>query len=313
MVGLQALVSLGLLAALFGAKGFGESVAEVARSADLRWLALGLAVAGVVQFLCLLRWRIFLGIAGVEIRFPEAAAAFFAGLFSNLFLPGGAGGDVVKIGLLAAGRHPVGRSAMSVLMDRLCGTVSMILLGSTLMAWQFDWLSQSPLVTGLIHSIAIYLGVLAFLILLSIFLTSAHMVERLPARWPGRKLLVGMAGVYFQCALQWRRTLSAVFLSIGMLALFFLSYYCSARAFGVEIPVGQFLALMPTVDIISGLPVSLGGFGVREGVFTFLLGHLAGVSGALAVSVSLGGYLLNALWGLPGALFWLWHRKENTK
>jgi uncharacterized membrane protein YbhN (UPF0104 family) len=78
----------------------------------------------------------------------------------------------------------------------------------------------------------------------------------------------------------------------------------------VELAATKFLALMPTVDIISGLPVSLGGVGVREGMFVFLLGHLADVAGPLAVSISLCGYLMSALWGLPGAFFWLVRRRE---
>jgi uncharacterized membrane protein YbhN (UPF0104 family) len=96
-----------------------------------------------------------------------------------------------------------------------------------------------------------------------------------------------------------------------MLALYFLTYYCSARAYGMEVPMGQFLALMPAVDLISGLPVSLGGLGVREGLFVFLLGNLASVSGPLAVSISLGGYLMSALWGIPGAFYWAVNRREN--
>jgi uncharacterized membrane protein YbhN (UPF0104 family) len=97
---------------------------------------------------------------------------------------------------------------------------------------------------------------------------------------------------------------------MAMLLVYFLSYYCAARACGIGIPVDRFLALMPAVDIISGLPVSLGGLGVREGLFAFLLGKLADIPYPVAVSASLSGYLLSALWGLPGAFFWLIGRKE---
>lgn len=306
----QAAVSIALLAWLFTREDFRGRIVSVVFTADPRWLLAGFLLAGVVQFLCLLRWRIFLWMAGIEIRFAESASIFFAGLFCNLFLPGGAGGDVVKIGLLAAGGRDVGRSAISVLMDRLCGSVSMILLGSTLMAWQFRWLSTSPVVVGLVHSIVVYLAVLTALIALSVVLSARGIVERLPERWPGRNRLVELTGVYFQCAEQWPRTLRALGVSLAMLALFFLTYYCSSRAYGVDLAATKFLALMPTVDIISGLPVSLGGVGVREGMFVFLLGHLAGVAGPLAVSVSLCGYLMSAIWGLPGAFFWIVRRGE---
>jgi len=308
---IQAAVSISLLAWLFSRQDFRGRIVTVLFAADIRWLLAGFLLAGIVQFLCLLRWRIFLKMAGIEIRFAESAAIFFAGLFCNLFLPGGAGGDVVKIGLLAARGKDLGRCAISVLMDRLCGTVSMILLGSGLMSWQFGWLAEIPLVAGLVHAITVYLLVLAALIVLSVVLSSRRIVARLPARWPGRKRLVELTGVYSQCAVQWPRTLLAAGVSMAMLALYFLTYFCSGRAYGLELPPDKFLALMPAVDLISGLPVSLGGLGVREGVFTFLLGNLASVPGPLAVSISLGGYLMSALWGVPGAFFWLVKREDR--
>ena len=307
----QAAVSISLLAWLFGRQDFRGRIVSVLFAADIRWLLAGFLLAGIVQLLCLLRWSIFLKMAGIDIRFAESASIFFAGLFCNSFLPGGAGGDVVKIGLLATRGNDLGRSAISVLMDRLCGTVSMILLGSGLMSWQFGWLARIPLVVGLVHAIAVYLLVLAGLIVLSVVLSSRRIVGRLPERWPGRKRLVELTGVYSQCAVQWPRSLLAIGISMVMLALYFLTYYCSGRAYGLELPPTKFLALMPTVDIISGLPMSLCGLGVREGLFAFLLGNLASVPGPLAISISLGGYLMTAIWGVPGAFYWLVKREDR--
>ena len=311
MVVLQAAVSLCLLWTLFSGPGFRGNLASVLLSADPRWLLAGFLLAGMVQFLCLLRWRIFLRMAGIKIRFAESASIFFAGLFCNLFLPGGAGGDVVKIGLLAARGKDLGRSAISVLMDRLCGSVSMILIGSGLMSWQFRWLSKSPVVAGLLQTIAVYLLALTGFIVLSVFLSASGLVNRLPERWPGRRRLVELSGVYSQCAVQWLHTLLATGISMAMLTVFFLTYFCAARAYGIDLTPTKFLALMPTVDIISGLPVSLNGLGVRESLFSFLLGNLASVPGPLAVSISLGGYLMSAIWGVPGAFFWLVKREER--
>ncbi len=310
LIVLQAAVSFALLAWLFSRPGLRGDLSAVLLSADPRWLAGGFLLAGVVQILCLARWRIFLRMAGVKIGVMESAGIFFAGLFCNLFLPGGAGGDVVKIGLLAARRHDVARSALSVVMDRLAGSVSMILLGGTLMAWNLPWLTTSPVVAGLVHVMALYLAVLGAMIILSVVLSARGIVSRLPLRWPGRAKLLELSGAYFQCAVQWPRTTSALGISVVMLACFFTTYYFSARAYGMDPGIGRFLALMPTVDILSGLPISLGGVGVREGVFVLLLGSLASVPSATAVSISLAGYLMSALWGIPGAFLWFLQRRH---
>jgi len=304
LVAVQALVSIGLLVWIFSRGDFRGNLVKVLMSAKPGWLVGGFVLAGAVQFLCLVRWRVFLRMVGLKVGWAESAGCFFAGLFCNMFLPGGAGGDLVKIGMLAARRHDPGRAALSVVMDHFAGSISMILLGFGLMLWKHEWLLQSPQVAGIVQAILIYLCGISLLIGLSVVLCSRTLVARLPAWWPGRKKVVELSGAYFQCAVQWRRTLFAVAISLSMTAMFFLTYYFSARAYGVDLPAGDFLAIMPTVDIISGLPVSLGGFGVREGLFVFLLGQLARVPAAVAVSVSLCGYMLTATWSLPGAALW---------
>ena len=241
---------------------------------------------------------------GLDVGWAESAGYCFAGLFCNMFLPGGAGGDLVKIGLLAARGHDPSRAALSVVMDHFAGSISMSVIGLSLMVWKYDWLLRSPEVAGVVQAILIYLCAISLLIGLSVVLCSSRVVARLPAWWPGRNKVIELSCAYFQCAVQWRQTLFSVGISLCMTALFFLTYYFSARAYGVAMPAFDFLAIMPTVDIISGLPISLGGFGVREGLFVFLLGQLGGIPSAVAVSVSLCGYLLSAVWGLPGAVLW---------
>jgi len=302
---MQVLFSAALLGWLLSREEFRASLAGVLRSADPAWLAAGLTLAGVVHLLCLMRWRIFLRMVGVTVGWGESAGLFFAGLFSGLFLPGGAGGDLVKIGLLTARRQDAGRSTLSVVMDRLAGSVTMILVGATLLATQYRWLTADPLVAKLVQSIGLYLLVLAVLISASVALSSERLVSRLPASWPGRAKVLELSGAYFQCARQWPQTLLALGVSLVMLLTFFLTYYCAARACGLDPDVIRFLAFMPIVDILAGLPVSLGGLGVREAVFVLLLGTLAGVPSATAVAVSLAGYTLSAVWGLPGAFLWL--------
>jgi uncharacterized protein (TIRG00374 family) len=307
---MQAIVSIALLAVLLSRPGFRTTLTTVVFSADPRWLAAGFFLAGAAQIFALVRWRIFLKIAGLDTSAAESTGIFFAGLFCNLFLPGGAGGDVVKIGLLAARGHDPARAAISVIMDHFAGSISMVVLGSSLMAWKYSWLTSSPVVAELVHGIAFFLVAISLVILATFALSAPRIVSSLPASWPGRGKLIELSGVYFQCAIQWRRTLFAQFVSGGMLMLLFLSYYFSARAYGIDPGLGRFFALMPTIEMISGLPVSLGGVGVRETVFVLLLGSLLGTPEPTAVAISLAGYTMTVLWGIPGAFLWLLRRKK---
>lgn len=305
----QAAVSISLLAWLATQTDFLRDVGRVWDSSDPWWLGGGLVLAGVVQGLCLWRWRIFLKASGLRVGFREACGIYLAGTFAGLFLPGGAGGDVVKVAMLGARRYDTGRAALSVIMDRLCGSVSMILVGSVLILWHREWLSRSPAVATMMNGVLIYLVVLAAGIALTFVLATRS--GKLPKGWPLRDRFVDVANAFVRGVLDWRLSVLAVAVSCVMLVLYFLTFFFSARACGLGLPAGDFLALMPAVDILSGLPVSLGGFGVREATFHFLLGDLAGVPSGEAVAVSLTGYVLSALWAVPGGILWMWRSKKS--
>ena len=299
---LQAGVSIALLIWLFTRPGFADHLGDIIFTADPAWLAGGLLLAGAVQLLSLWRWLIFLRMVGVKIPARQAAGVFFTGLFFNLILPGAAGGDLVRIAMLKARGFDIGRSALSVVMDHLAGSVSMILVASTAMIMRHDWLMHDANIAAIASGIYIYLAVITFLIILSLILCAAGLFNKLPAWWPGRASVIELSGAYFECARQWRKTIVAIIVSTLLLVLFFRIFCSSARAYVVSAPVVDFFAMMPTIDIISALPISLGGLGVRENIFAYLMGRLLDVPTATAAAISLCGFGMLAVWGLPGAV-----------
>ena len=73
----------------------------------------------------------------------------------------------------------------------------------------------------------------------------------------------------------------------------------------------QFFSIAPIVNTIVSLPISLGGIGVREGLFQVFLGKLCGVSDAIAVVISSTGYSLTLFWGLVGAGIYVAYRPSE--
>jgi len=73
------------------------------------------------------------------------------------------------------------------------------------------------------------------------------------------------------------------------------------------------LSLMPVIDVITMLPVTLSGLGLREAVFQALVVPLCAVAPATAVLVSLTGFFVGATWSLPGAGVFLWLRAPVHK
>jgi uncharacterized protein (TIRG00374 family) len=87
--------------------------------------------------------------------------------------------------------------------------------------------------------------------------------------------------------------------------------YLLASAVGVNADFFTVFFLFPIVLLFSMLPVSLGGWGVREGVMVLLFG-LVGTprEDALAISVLFG--ICSTIAGLPGAVAWLFSHRGGV-
>ena len=171
------------------------------------------------------------------------------------------------------------------------------------MLWRFDWHMRSSHVAAVINFVFVYLIVVTGLLAFTFFAARTGLSDRIPPQMPGREKIREFSRVYLLFLRAWRETLAAATLSAGILVAHFLTFYCAARAFDVVIPLPDFFAFMPAVDIIAALPVSVGGLGVREQMFVTLLGELCGVAESRAFSISIAGALMALLWGLVGLAF----------
>jgi uncharacterized membrane protein YbhN (UPF0104 family) len=85
-------------------------------------------------------------------------------------------------------------------------------------------------------------------------------------------------------------TISLVFLQYGI-----------ARALSVKLPLSIFALYAPIIAVMSLIPFSFNGLGIREGVYQFLFVPI-GVTSAAAIAMSLAFYLLRVGAGLIGGL-----------
>jgi uncharacterized membrane protein YbhN (UPF0104 family) len=70
-------------------------------------------------------------------------------------------------------------------------------------------------------------------------------------------------------------------------------------AMGVHVPFAYCLLFIPIISAVQMLPVSVSGFGVREGAYVYFFGSV-GVTGAQAIASSLVFWILVALVSLAG-------------
>lgn len=260
--------------------------------------ALGLLV--LQALLLAWRWRVVLGILHAPIAMGEAVGLYFVGLLFSQALPSTVGGDAMRIYLLRRAGRPLRAVIHSVMLDRIIGFVGIFLI----------ILASLPLLSRLIDDRAAFTGVLVLdgvgLAGVAVFL---HL-DRLPAglrRWrvvsafvqfvaDGRRLMLTLPDAAYILAL----ALSGHVLSV--LAVFML-----AAGLGIEVSFLACLALVPPVMVLATVPVSLAGWGLREGAMVAALGFVGvPVQEAVVVSVLYGLAMLTV--SLPGLAVWLARR-----
>lgn len=208
---------------------------------------------------------------------------YLQGMFYNLFLPGGIGGDAYKAYILSR-NYPVKlkRIISVLLLDRLSGLVALTLL--TLVLSSIYFTQNHGLGAGQLLLIVPYLKYAALLLPLPLF--GFYLMKRL---WFHYALPAYSTTLYASLALQVIQVGACYLLLLG------LGYMDSAW---------PFLLLFTLSSILSVLPISLGGIGLRE--ITFLYGaQWLAIDSEIAVALSVLFFISNALVSLLGIFYHL--------
>lgn len=312
---LQVTVTAGLLAFLFRDAEKNRQMLDALAHARFGWIAAAIGCFGIVEIAAIIRWQVLLRVQGIRIGWGRLSALFMIGILFNPFMPGGTGGDVAKIFyLLKETRDKKPAALLAVLMDRMLGLFGLILIAGVVIALRYRWLTQTPVAATLLYTLlALFAGAIGF-IAVSFAVTGFGLVHKLPERMPLREKLVDLALAYNQYGRAWRASLLGLLLCLPVHLGSFTLFYCVGRAFSESAERASLLdfwGIMPIVNTITSVPISIGGTGIREGLFINLLGGLCGVSEATAVTISLTGYAVLIFWSLVGGVIYLFYRPSE--
>lgn len=245
------------------------------------------------------RWRLLLVASGVRVGFSIVVRQYFIGIFMNNFLPSTVGGDLAKVYLL--GRDCGYRKVTaSVVLDRVLG-LGLLSLFAAGTLWSLS-LSSAVLVAA---RLAVTGVAAASLILLWIV---AWGTGGLPDRvsWMGTRA-VGLARRLQQLRVEMAATVTLAV--TGQAAVIVIGYFVAVGGVyvllitlltGLAPPFGMTLGVAMTASVLSNVPISVNGLGVREQLHVTLFAPL-GVSSEAAVAISLllfGQMVITSLLGL---------------
>ena len=281
-VAVSLLTLAGLVYALRGK--LGEAVAILKGGIQWPWFSLAVLVYFIA--LALISWRLefVFRVQEVKVNFWEALYLSFIAQFFNLFFPSALGGDVVK-GYYAyqySGKK-LG-SFTGVLLDRLLGLTTMILIGLVAFMGHGGENFANPLFKRTAF------GALGFLILGTTFFANPRFAEKfkfLSFLIPSPKWRQHLADLY-QAIRKYGEHKDILFtclaLSVVAQLFFFLDGYFLSRSLNLPISAGVFFILMPIIGLVSMAP-SLSGLGVREAGFVFFFRSIISTEQAFALSI----------------------------
>jgi glycosyltransferase 2 family protein len=289
---IRAVVSVGLLAAVATQIDFGLIRSRLS-GGSWGWFVLAVVVLFASFVVGGLRWQIFLHAAGIDTTPSASVRAYLIGTFTTNFLPTQIGGDLTRV-FVAAGPGLRIRAGVTVFLDRASALACMLAVG-----WLLIALNPEPIPGQLFAGIASASAAFVVVVIVALVLERLGVTRRLvPVRARPHALEIRNA----LAACLTRPVLAKTLLiGLGFQGLVYLAAWLVARSISLDTPFAVIGAVMAPVLILSTAPVSIGGYGVREGSYVLLLGY-AGVAATEAALFSLLQGVAFTLASLPGAL-----------
>ena len=252
------------------------------------------------------RWHVLLKFYQFTIAFTEAMRLYMIGLFFNYALPGSVSGDLVKAYYISKTQpHQKMKAALSVLVDRVLGLYSMLLISFFSSVFVFQNVDLTSPLAKLIESSWVILA-LASLGLGALFCLP---LAKLPLIRKSKKL-TGLFNSLYELGKTPQVILSSLVFSIfaQMLTMYF--FYWIAPYFGHSVSFWTCLFCVPLGFIIMAVPISPAGIGVGQLAFYKLFDSLEPGSGDMGSLAITAFQALQLLWGMSGAYFYIRFKKK---
>jgi glycosyltransferase 2 family protein len=255
---------------------------------------LALACAVVVNAL---RWCEVTAHLGHPLSQKQAISGYFEAMFFNQILPTGLGGDAVRALRAVEAGSSIGFATLGVLIDRGYGILSVAVIVLFAAVVGGSPVTASPIFIVLeLVSLVIVAGA-AVVIAIGSFVV--------PDRLPGFVRPLGWSMQWFSsCTRDFRIAARILLLLIVGNALSICSIWLCARSMGVGLSLWDALVFTQAFALSAIIPLSIGGWGVREVVAIRLLQPLqVSATDATAISVAFG--LALTIFALIGATGWM--------
>jgi len=266
--------------------------------ASLVWIGLAIVVTFLQIFAGVLRWREIGAECGAPLATNQAMRFNLIGTFFNQTLPSSIGGDAVRLWLVARGGAGWRAATYSIFVDRAIGLIALAIIIVASLPWSYRLITDPNGRSALLLvDFAALAGGVGFLVL-------GRLQWSWLKRWWATHHLHACAVIANRVIFSRKRGPKIAVLSLLVHVLTVVIAWCVVQSIAAPVMFSQIFQLVPPVMLITMLPISIAGWGVREATMGLAFGY-AGLMTNEGVIVSLLFGAVSFMVGAFGGLVWI--------
>jgi glycosyltransferase 2 family protein len=299
---IRVVVSLGLLYLALRGVNFAAIQSRLSQI-NLGWIGFAILLTIFQILLGALRWREISTLCKAPLTDLQAFRYNMIGAFFNQTLPSSIGGDAVRLWLVNRTGAGWRAATYSILTDRAVGLIALALIIVASLPWSYEMIGDANGRLALVFvDLAALAGGLGFLLL------GYLPWSWLKSWWPTKH--VHACSVIANRVIFDPRSgpkIAALSLSIHVLAV--VIAWCCVRSIAAPADFAQIFLLTPPIMLVTMMPISIAGWGVREATMMVAFGYagLARMDGTV-VSILFGAVYFFV--GAIGGLVWIFSAEK---
>ena len=270
---------------------YGDDMKKTLGIINYHYVLLVFFISFIQYVLSAYRWMYISSKNGSEMNFLYCLKFYYISTFINNILPGGVVGDIYRAYSARESDNNLinlSKSVQGIVFERLSGQIMMFFI--FLISLTFFFLINAKYIAFLFTVVPVLL--ITFIIYIVVRKIYFNKIS-------SNEIVINFRKI-FSGKIFWNHTIISFFVVLSYIVI----YIISAEALGLSIDYFTFFVFTPIVLFSMTLPVSIGGWGVREGT-ALLIAFLLGLSASSSISVAVMYGILNLFCSLPGLYFLL--------
>ena len=239
-------------------------------------ILMGLIIGATGVVISSYQWRSLLRSESIRFDLADLIDLYLVGTAFSHFLPTGMGGDAVKAMYVARAAGNTEGSMSAVVMSRVTGFFGMLVIAIAILIVRHAYFAPRLLLWFMLLSLLVAGMIVSAILSVTLVPRLLHGRENISRFIPGnvRRKVIGTGNALVASVLRPRSLVIATMFGVMFWITACLNYYSYSIAIGVNIPLYFYFVAIPFVSLIAFLPVSINGFGIREGAFVYVFSTL---------------------------------------